>query len=327
MCLRLVTAGLLSALLSAVGCAHTKSSAGEASQPAGSPWDREWVVWAEEDAARSAVWREHPRMEGRFHEQYPDDIQVFFQHPESEDPMHNEVMWVTVIAHDAASDTFLGVLLNAPRHLKDVQEGDNVVIHPPADSPLPAAREAGKGRLGWPVVAASSFSETLIRGVRSYRQGRFGHHPPGIQACIDTLGPALEPTPQAEPANLRALGHYVLARCLSEQYETVRAIHHFEEVLRLTPDDAFARMGLLAELSVLAHMRPDALPSGTEQEWESRYLAQVAVARERLQNSEALRLLDVIFSQNEIEAGDELTPEELEKRRRVGAGAFRYKAR
>ncbi|AKQ65039.1 hypothetical protein A176_001951 [Myxococcus hansupus] len=285
------------------------------------------MVWAEEDAVRIAAWRGHPRMEGRFHEEAADDIQAFFQHPESNDPMHNEVMWVTVIAHDAASDSFLGILLNAPRHLKDVQEGDNVVIHLPAEAELPFARDAGKGRLGWPVAAAGSFSETLIRGVRSYRQGRFGHHPPGIQACIETLGPVLEPAPQSEPANLRALGHFVLARCLAEQYETVRAIHHFEQVLRLTPEDEYARLGLLAELSLLAHMRQDALPSGTEQEWESRYLAQVAVARERLQNRQALELLDVIFSQQEIESGDELTPEQLEKRRRVGAGAFRYKAR
>ncbi|WP_426753493.1 hypothetical protein [Myxococcus sp. Y35] len=266
-------------------------------------------------------------MKGRFHEKAPDDIQVFFPNPESEDPMKDEVMWVTVIAHDAASGAFLGILLNAPRHLKDVQEGDNVVFHLPPDAPLPVAVGMGGERLGWPVTAADSLTETVVRGVRHYRQGRFGHNPPGIQACVGTLGHVLEPSPQDAPADLRALGHFVLARCLAEQYETERAIHHFEEVLRLTPEDEYARMGLLAELSVMVHTSPDELKSGTELDWQERYLKQMATALERIKNPHSLELLGVIFSEEEIKNAAESNPERERKLRRIGAGAFRYKVR
>lgn len=331
MSVRATSAGLLFITLCALGCAHpAPTAAGRAATAQGPRWERELMVWrADEEKART--WREDPRLQGRFHAEEPDDIQVVFLGPESDERQVPEVMWVTVIAHDTASDTFLGILLNSPHHLKDVQEGDNVLFRA-ANQDIGrqlalVALAPGPSRLGWPHAAPGSFLETLTRGVRHYRQGRFGHHPPGIQACIDTLGPVLEPAAQDVPADQRQLGHFVLARCLAEKYETLRAVRHFEEALRLDPKDAHARMGLLAELSLLAHLPREKLESGAEAEWEQRYLAQVAETRKLLQGSSTLRMLDILFSEEQLEADPAQDSQLREKRHRVGAGPFRYKVR
>jgi hypothetical protein len=337
MSIRATCSPLLLAALCAVGCAH---SADKTSAAQGPQWERELVVWQQEEVD-ARTWREDARLKGRFHPKEKDDIQVVFLGPAGEGSPPPEVMWVTIIAHDKARDTFLGVLLNSPNDLKDVQEGDNVLFHgtPRRDerllnlaralgqSELLMALAPGPSRLGWPRAAPGSYLETLIRGIRHYRQGRFGHVPAGIKACIDTLGPVLEPAAQDVPVDQRQLGHFVLARCLAEQYETLRAVQHFEQALHLNPKEVHARMGLLAELSLLAHLPQEKLPSGTEAQWEQRYLAEVAEARKHIQNVHALRLLDMLFNKQMIEEDPAEDPKAQEKRLRVGVGPFRYKAR
>src|SRR5262249_6481202 len=56
-------------------------------------------------------WRQHPKLQGRFHDEFPDDLRVLVHdsraHAES---MHSEIVWVRVI--EGEGDVFTGRLLN-----------------------------------------------------------------------------------------------------------------------------------------------------------------------------------------------------------------------
>lgn len=69
-----------------------------------------------------AAWRLDPRLWGRFHPDYPDDVEVLF---DDQPPTGRfELMWVRVTGCEAERCT--GTLLNAPFRLQDVREGDEV---------------------------------------------------------------------------------------------------------------------------------------------------------------------------------------------------------
>ena len=70
-------------------------------------------------------WRDNPKLKGKFHPEYPDDIQVlihdggplFSKH-------HPEQVWVRVLG--CQREIFRGTVLNQPYHLETVSEGSLV---------------------------------------------------------------------------------------------------------------------------------------------------------------------------------------------------------
>ncbi len=71
----------------------------------------------------SHEWRQHPKLQGRFHPDAPDDLQVIVHDGgprlSSASP---ELVWVTVMAAEGP-DLFSGKVLNQPRQLKSVAQG------------------------------------------------------------------------------------------------------------------------------------------------------------------------------------------------------------
>jgi hypothetical protein len=70
-------------------------------------------------------WRTHPKLEGRFLPEYPDDLQVIVHDggPRITDK-RPEAVWVTVTGCDG--DIFVGRVLNQPSQLRTVRQGQQI---------------------------------------------------------------------------------------------------------------------------------------------------------------------------------------------------------
>lgn len=75
------------------------------------------------------AWRDDPRLSGRFHPQYPDDLQVIVHDGGPRTTSRRpELVWVRVVA--ARADAFVGQLLNAPHQLETAHLGDEIFFVP-----------------------------------------------------------------------------------------------------------------------------------------------------------------------------------------------------
>lgn len=93
----------------------------------------------------AGVWRDDPDLKGRFHPDYPDDLQVIvhdgsFRFTDT----RPEVMWATVFTklewtHDTGETghAFKGIVLNKPQQLKTVKEGGEILFVAHKDYKLP----------------------------------------------------------------------------------------------------------------------------------------------------------------------------------------------
>jgi hypothetical protein len=292
------------------------------------PWRNRLALWRKLRGERTP-WRDDPRLRGRFHATASDDIQVVFVNPFQAAADKIEVMWVTVIEHDPATDLFLGILQNAPHHLRDVAEGDNVVLRfdPRAGFLVAVNRGQGHRAAAMPRTRAPEFLEAVVDGVRAYRQGRFGHNMPGIERCIQILSTAVRNIPAAATPDERYAAHFVLARCLAEKYETRSAIENFRAAIALNPTDVHAQMGLLAELTFMVHWPRNKPPPSDHAVWEQAFLDQLALVKARFASNEAVQaIIAAIF--DESKAGEmKLSEAEIARNRRYGFGTFRWKQR
>lgn len=323
----------------AFGCAHPTKQAAPSAPPAApvtapqaspeTPWRKEFFAWyggALDDG--ETPWREDPRLAARFHsKEYPDDVQVAFHNLAETGQFKYELMWVTVSAHDAASDLFLGVLLNQPHRLKTAGQRDNVVFRLLPGQEIPMAVEQG-GRYdvpGWPPAAAGSFEAALIDGIRAYRRGDSGHQQDEIARCAQILRPPLKAPPARVPPRTLQLAHFILGRCLAESYDTREALGHFRRAVELDPQDCHARMSLAAEHSVMA-FHPEKQPPEAETFWEQQYLESIAAAR-RVCTEDQTRILDIVAAEGKKHAAENPGTPEAAKVLRLGGGVIRYKAR
>jgi hypothetical protein len=294
------------------------------------------VAFATVDPPDARPWRSDPRLSGQFHsKEFPDDVQVLFEVTQ-DGVRHVESMWVTVLGHDDRTDRFLGRLLNAPDFVRTVQDADNVAFH--LGNPgqytgirgLPerpiwlVADDDGRGYAaqGWP-SQRTAFVDALVRGVRAYRIGNFGHNPPGIEQCITELRPALSPEPTtADPHDLQ-LAHFVLGRCLGEKYETVEALGHFDRAVALDRRDPYAQLGVISELTVLVHSDKD---DSRREAWKARLIQEIArMEKDFPEEKQSLQLLQIV--RDPKNARGPLTPAELEEGKQIGFGIVRDKYR
>jgi hypothetical protein len=107
-------------------------------------------------------WREHPQLQGRFHPEYPDDLQVYVHDGGPRlSPHPAEAVWVTVTAVDG--DTFRGRVLNQPHNLTSVKLGDEVrfMVAAGARHPVMVTDKYRRERPAWAITACNKcgFSE------------------------------------------------------------------------------------------------------------------------------------------------------------------------
>ena len=81
-------------------------------------------------------WRDHAKLRGRFHPQYPDDLEVLVHEGgprlSSKRP---ELVWVRI--SNSNNDVFAGNVLNRPHQLESVKAGDAIQFIVPASGPHP----------------------------------------------------------------------------------------------------------------------------------------------------------------------------------------------
>ena len=304
------------AFLLSLACAARAQTAPEP------PWRSRVIAW-DRGRSESPSWQSDPRLQGRSAPGYPDDFQVLFDNPDDRD----EIMWVRVIAHDRATDLFLGILLNEPALLRTPLPGDNVVFRFETGSELPVAVASPTyGDAGWPPAAPGAFQTVLRDGVRAYRVGNYGHNRPGIERCIEVLRPVMRDVPANASTFDRFVGHYILGRCAAEVYDTPLAIEQFRAAIALDPDDADAHLALLAEYSVMVHRRPGELSAEEEAQWERSFLDQLALVRERFAEHPGVStVLAFVFDPAQEANVEESWLPHIAKLRRVGYGIFRWK--
>ena len=84
----------------------------------------------------AGAWRNHDKLRGRFHPEYPDDLEVLVHDggPRTSTTTP-ELMWVRVTG--ASDDAFVGTVLNDPKQLRSVLAGDEVFFVVPAHFQYP----------------------------------------------------------------------------------------------------------------------------------------------------------------------------------------------
>jgi hypothetical protein len=297
------------------------------SQGSSAPWRKDIILWPSQLPGDQS-WRRHDRLQGRFHRDDPDDLEVVFRNRAGG---RDERMWVGVIAYQAGPPEYLGILLNSPVLIGTIRQGDNVAFTFPEAAPYPlaVAMDGDYRRAGLPPMAPPAFRDAMADGLNQYRQGAFGHNQAGIAAAVESFVRAEGVMTNETDEASRFARHFFLARCYAEQYHTLEAIREFQRAVTYRPDDEDAQMGLLAEYSVLAHRGPDKLPIGNPEYWAQQFETQVSVVKRRFSpEADGNRIIDELFS-GEVpeEERRSLRKEQRDALHRIGPGSFRWKTK
>ena len=101
-----------------------------------------------------SAWREHPKLKGRFHPEFPDDLQVVVHDngPEGRG-RQPELVWVRLTACEG--NAFSGVVLNQPQQLLDVSLSSQILFVVPegGEHPLQVTRKYLEERSSWRLLA------------------------------------------------------------------------------------------------------------------------------------------------------------------------------
>ena len=96
-------------------------------------------------------WRSDPNLKGRFHPEFPDDLQALFYDYESIPRRPDrEMMWVQ-LTRQVTAGVYEGTLLNQPNELTGVRQNDQVMIRvaPGMSYPVYLPTRAARDRDGW----------------------------------------------------------------------------------------------------------------------------------------------------------------------------------
>jgi hypothetical protein len=95
-------------------------------------------------------WRSHRKLQGRFHPDYPDDIQVLVHDGGPRLTNHRpEVVWVTIVRCD--ENVFRGTVLNGPKQLSSISRGSEIqfLIPDGGEYPLMVTDKYLRERASW----------------------------------------------------------------------------------------------------------------------------------------------------------------------------------
>jgi hypothetical protein len=98
----------------------------------------------------SSPWNEHPKLRGRFHAEFADDLQVIVHDggPHTCD-RRPELVWVRVT--ECRDEVFSGIVLNQPTQLQSVTKGSQIqfIVPQGGQYPLQVTRQYLQERPGW----------------------------------------------------------------------------------------------------------------------------------------------------------------------------------
>lgn len=289
------------------------------------PWRHEVILWGGQ-LSPDKPWRDHAVLRGRFLPEDPDDLMVEFGGPALGGI---ELMWVSVLDYHAPSGQYLGYLFNTPNFLRAVRVGDNIVFTATDAETMPRAVLEGARycAAGLPPYAPATFFDAFAEGVHQYRQGAFGHNPPGIEAAIEAFRRAAAEVTDETSAGARYELAFFSGHCFAEKYETAHAIDAFSRAIALRPESSDAYMALLAEYAAWLRRPENACTDDDRVALARLFLELVDTIRARFPNdAECMQLLDGVLEIPHTEPRDdfyESLPAEFAGR--LGSGVFRWK--
>ncbi len=108
-------------------------------------------------------WREHPKLRGRFHPEFPDDLQVLVHDggPRLTD-RRPELLWVHVTGGEG--DVFIGRILNRPHQLVSVAAGDEIrfIVPEGGEHPLRVTEKYLRERPEWVILPCNKCGLTEL---------------------------------------------------------------------------------------------------------------------------------------------------------------------
>lgn len=126
----------------------------------GLPAAPSWLSFYGPQPPAHGPWRTDPGLRGRFHPQYPDDIQVLLHDGEPRRTgKRTEVCWVRVVGGDGSGGgVYEGELLNQPHQLATVKPSQRIkfLAAPGARHPLYVTEEYLRERSGWEIQPCPS---------------------------------------------------------------------------------------------------------------------------------------------------------------------------
>ncbi|HEY8505384.1 MAG TPA: hypothetical protein VIL46_12445 [Gemmataceae bacterium] len=133
-------------------------------------------------------WRKHPKLQGRFHPDFPDDVQVLAHDggPRLTD-RHPEVVWVRVTGCEG--DVFTGTVLNRPYQLQTVTEGGEILFVVPegGEHPLRVTKKYLAERPDWVILPCNRCGLTeLFDAPSDLIRTVFPKAPPGAPVSVFT---------------------------------------------------------------------------------------------------------------------------------------------
>ena len=99
-------------------------------------------------------WKEHPKLQGRFHPDFPDDLQVIVHEggPHTSD-RRPELVWVRVT--ECQDKVFSGIVLNKPSQLQNIAQGSRIqfIVPEGGQHPLQVTGKYIQERSSWRLLA------------------------------------------------------------------------------------------------------------------------------------------------------------------------------
>jgi hypothetical protein len=134
-------------------------------------------------------WRNHPKLQGRFHPEHPDDVQVIVHDggPRMTD-RRPEAVWIRVVA--VRDDVFTGEVLNQPQQLVTVGQGDRVefVVPDAGAHPLMVRPKYVRERSAWTIHPCDTCGlSELFDAPSDLIKKVFPNLPPGAQPEMFTV--------------------------------------------------------------------------------------------------------------------------------------------
>lgn len=158
-----------------------------------------------------------------------------------------ESLWVRILDRDAATDLFLGEVVEKPVRWSSVARHDNVVFK--FGSMLekqPSAVLVGDSYLAYP-GAMTKFGEAFVAAVAADRELYLGRNTVTLPDAFPKLRKAVSLIDGATPRREAFHALYLLGRCHSEAHQVDSAITWFKSAMAVDSTDPDAAMSLMAE--------------------------------------------------------------------------------
>lgn len=139
----------------------------------GLPAEPEWMQFF-----KPGPWTSDPRLAGKFHPEYPDDLQASFFFPSTGNV---EQMWVRLERAEPALEAYAGKLLNTAHADASIAAGTTVLIRPAPGASIPVwlSPAVQENLRDWTAKCSACGFDLVVEPVSALLARQFANAPPG----------------------------------------------------------------------------------------------------------------------------------------------------